>query len=284
MKQILIELPKAAYLPGEIVEGIVRLSIDKPVKARAVKLEIVGLEETHIEVRSGKHSHTYREYNHILKNDIILHGPLYDENLELQPGNYAFTFEFNIPETALPSYEGTNASVTYKLKAKVDVPFWLDIVDRKKIFVFRNRDALKLLLQPAQFQSENFFIPNHDKPGFSVELLKVGYLAGEVIKGSITLRNMGASKMRKVDVRLLGMEFAKAGGYDRDTTRHSSEIEISTNSVIEGVPIKFNLPTPRGAPSSYEGIFSNFRWAVEVGLDIPFGFDVKALYPVEILR
>jgi hypothetical protein len=52
----------------------------------------------------------------------------------------------------------------------------------------------------------------------------------------------------------------------------------------EGVAKVFFLQIPTDAPSSYEGMYSNFRWGVFVGLDIPFGFDVKALYPIEVLQ
>ncbi|UCG70271.1 MAG: hypothetical protein JSV09_04440 [Thermoplasmata archaeon] len=284
MKQISIELPKPAYLPGELVEGNARLTIDRPVKARAIKLNVVGLEETSITVGSGDDSRTYRERNFLLKNEIILHGPQFEKNVELPPGNYLFKFEYVIPENALPSYKGTNSSVTYKLRAKVDVPLWFDIEDKKEIFVFRNRGALKLLTHPARFWSENFSNLNPDKPGFSVELTKTGYLAGEAIEGTVNLKNMATSRIRHIYIRLLGEEFAWASGYHRNVTQQKHEIEISVANMVEGIPKLFFLPIPRDAPTSYEGLFSNFRWAVEVGLDIPFGFDVKALHPVEILR
>jgi hypothetical protein len=142
MNDISIDLVKEAYLPGEIIKGTVRLELEKSVKARAVKLRIIGLEETRVEVGSGDDSHTYHERNYILKNDIILHSPMYDKDLELDPGNYAFVFEFKMPENALPSYKGTNVSVTYTLEARVDVPWWLDIVEKRPIYVFRNREVL----------------------------------------------------------------------------------------------------------------------------------------------
>ncbi len=284
MKAIKIELQREGYLPGEIVEGTVNLTIDKPVKARAVKLDVTGLEETRITVSHGKSSTTYREHNYILRDEIILHGPQFEKNLELEQGNYVFKFEFKIPENAPPSYSGRHAFVTYKLIARVDVPLWLDIVDLKIIYVFRSREALKLLTQPVYFQSDNYSQLHDDKPGFSIELPKTGYRAGEHIECAITLKNMQASKIRKIDVTLLGEEFARARGHTRSTTQYKHEIEIPVHDMIEGVPKVCFLPIPTELPSSYEGMYSNFRWAVEVGLDIPFGFDVKALHPIEIIR
>ena len=49
MKEIAIELSREAFIPGELIEGAVSLLIDKPVSARAVKLEILGYEKTRIQ-------------------------------------------------------------------------------------------------------------------------------------------------------------------------------------------------------------------------------------------
>lgn len=283
MKQIAVELPKEAYLPGEIVEGRVRLSIDKTVTARAVKLDIIGLEETRITVGSSDSRTTYREHNYMLRDRVILHSPQYDNDMDLEPGNYVFKFESILPKNALPSYSGNHAVVSYKLLARVDIPLWFDILGLRNMFVFRDRYALKLLTAPVRFQSENFLAPG-DKPGFSVELTKTGYVAGEVIEGTVILSNTDSSKIRKIDVELLGAEFATARGHKRNRTQKKHEIEIPVHDMIDGIQNRFYLPIPRDAPSSYEGMYSNFRWGVEVGLDIPFGFDVKALHPVEILR
>lgn len=284
MKEIKIELHREGYLPGEIVEGAVNLTIDKPVKARAVKLDVTGLEETRITVSHGKSSTTYREYNYILKDQIILHGPQFEKNLELEQGNYVFKFEFKIPEYALPSYNGRNAFVRYKLKARVDVPYWFDIVDKKSFYVFRDRAALKLLTHPAFFQSKNYTQPHSKKPSFYVELPKAGYKGGEAIECILTLKNMTASRIRKVDAKLLGEEYARARRYTRTKTHHMHEIEIPVHDFIDEIPKVCLIPIPTEIPSSYEGRYSNFRWGLEIGLDIPFGLDVKALHPIEIIR
>lgn len=284
MKDISIELVKEAYLPGEIIKGTVILDLEKPVKARAVKLRIIGLEETSVEVGSGDDSHTYHEKNYILKNDIILHSPMYDDDLELDPGYFAFEFEFRMPEDALPSYRGTNVSVTYNLEARVDVPWWLDIVKKRPIYVFRNREVLRLLTAPVKFTSDNYMNGVSKKPCFGVELAKTGFLAGETVEGTVFLYNMAASKVRKIYIRLLGEEMATARGHRETRMQSKQEIEMPMHDMIEGIAKVFFLQIPNNAPSSYEGMYSNFRWGVFVGLDIPFGFDVKALYAIEVLQ
>jgi hypothetical protein len=284
MKKIVIELSREAFIPGELIEGTVKLSIDKQVSARAVKLVILGHERTHIKRGSGDDSRVYRETNYILRQNIVLHGPLYDNELELAPGNYVFEFEFMMPESALPSYNGSNVDIEYDLEARVDVPWWFDIVDKRRIYVFRSRNPLKFLKDPVTFQSDNYYHQYSDKPAFWAQITKSGFLAGEVIEGTVALKNTYSSKIRKIYVSLRGVEFARASGYTESITQYNERIEISVHDMSEGIPKLFYLSAPRNCPSSYEGIYSNFRWGVEVGLDIPFGFDIKALHPVEILR
>jgi hypothetical protein len=291
MNNISIQSVKSAYITGEIIKGIVRLKLDKTVKARAVKLEIFGLEETRIyrrgmysDTRSIKISYTYHDKNYFLKSYIILHCPQYDNDLELGPGNYAFRFEYKIPENALPSYMGRNASVSYKLVARVDVPWWLDVVEKRSIFVFRNREDLKSLTVPVKFTSDNFMDGISKKPCFGVELSKAGFLVGETIEGKVFLYNIADSKLRKIYVRLLGEELATAEGQQETKINYKQEIEIPVDDIMEGIAKVFFLQIPKNAPSNYEGLISNFSWGVEVGLDIPFGFDVKAFYPIEVLH
>jgi hypothetical protein len=284
MKEITIELSRDAFIPGELIEGAVKLSIDKGVSARAVKLEVTGSEKTHIERGSGDDSHVYRETNHIIKENIILHSPIYETELELAPGNYVFEFDFKLPEYALPSYDGSNADIKYELKARVDVPWWFDIVDKRPLYVFRSRNPLGLLKKRVQFQSDNYSDMRSQKPSFHAEIPKTGFLAGEVIEGTVALKNMSASNIRKIYLTLLGIEFAQASGYTESVTQSKERIEIPAHGMYEGVPIQFILPIPRNCPSSYEGRYSNFRWGVEIGLDIPLAFDVKTIHPVEILR
>lgn len=284
MKEIKIELFKDAFLPGDVVRGKVKLVIDKTVKARVIKMDIIGRESTNITVGSGDSSRTYHDHNFMLKHDVILQSPMYAENLELEPGSYEFRFEFRLPIFALPSYSGRHARISYILQAKVDVPLWFDIVDFREFYVFRNRKALNILKEPVHFQSNNYFIPDDGRPSFYVQLNKTGYRAGENIRGSITFKNMAVGSIRKVYIRLLGEEFASAASHHRNTMEIKNRIHIPNNGIIRGIPVQFQLPIPNNAPSSYEGIYSNYRWAVEVGLDWAFKIDVRALHPIEILQ
>jgi hypothetical protein len=284
MKQMAVELERQFFLPGEVVKGQVHLTIDKPVKARKIWLDVEGLEETSITDGAGKSSSTYYERNSMIENKILLHRPEGEEHTELEPGKYTFKFEFTIPKKALPSYRGRNAKITYSLNARVDVPKWLDIVEKKDFHVVRNRDDIRSYERPSHFQSDNYLNLEDDKPGFFVELPRIAFIAGKSIEGTITLCNKKACEVRKIELRLIGIEHAEASKYKVNQRLREYESELPTDNLVEATPARFHFPIPKSAPGSFEGNYSNFRWALEVQLDLPLKFDIKARYPVEIFR
>ena len=284
MRKISVDTEREAYLPGDAVRGKVRLSTDQPLRARAILLDVLGKEETRVTVQRGKSSYTYVSTNIIIRGEDLLLKPSVDEVLELQPGDYEFPFEFYVPANALPSYAGRCAKVSYNLTARVDVPLWLDVKDEREIFVFRSRDALEKLAQPAFFQSENYEPLTGEKPAFRVNLPRKGFVAGEFIEGTVTIRSKSSARVRKVRVVLKSQEHAVAQGYPSTQTPREHKWDIPADDIAEGVPKPFTLPIPADAPSSYEGTYSSYRWALEFDLDLAFAFDINALFPVEILR
>ena len=164
------------------------------------------------------------------------------------------------------------------------MPLWRDVTGSISFIVLRNSEVLESLKHSDNFQSKCFLKTGNNRPSFSVDLEKKGYLEGETIEGSITLKNIADLKLRKIDIKLSCVEFAKAGRHKRSTIKHDYEINIPPNEITEGMAKKFNLPLPIKAISSYEGKYSNIRWIVEVGLDLPLRFDIKAKNQVEVLQ
>ena len=280
MKQIRVELKKDVFLPGEKVEGRVFLSTDEPVKTRAIKVKIVGKEMTKIGSGKRRVSQTI----HILEDEIILLKDVSDDKFELQPGSHGYDFNFRIPEKVPPSYKGWNVSIEYAVEARIDVPYWLDITDRKLLYVLNSSKSLDSLKKQVHFCSANFSDYSLDKPSFSAELSMSGFVTGQIIEGTVTLRNPSKSKLRKVDIALSAIENASAHGRKTTVPYSVSKVNVPARDIIELMPVRFNLKIPKNVSSSYEGAISNLRWAVEIKLDIPFGFDVRAQQPVEIVN
>jgi hypothetical protein len=284
MKKIAVVLQREAYYQGQVVRGKVYLVLDRPVAARCVKLEVVGVESTSITFSTGKHSRTYTEQNHIIKKDIILHTPKNKGSPELEPGKYNFKFEFAIPDKALPSYKGKSAWVKYWVKARIDVPLWLDIVDKKVYYVYRRKDAIKRYKRPIQLQSENYLESQDDKPGFHIELEKAGYAAGERLTGLMTFSNVNNTKLRGVRLLLYGVEYAQASHLTEILRTREHVIKLIPQNIKEADTKRFSFVIPKDISSSYEGRYSHYRWAFEARLDLHLKTDVKAKCSLVIIK
>ncbi len=152
-----IELIKKSYVPGEVVKGKVRLSLDEPVKARRFLVSLIGEEWVDVVCGSGKSRRSKKEEVYIHAEDIELSGE----------GMYDFAekgFQFRIPENAQPtilmepqnlavktdkpegwkldyplfgrytSYVG-GAGLRWIVKAKLDIPWGKDKNTVEDIFV-----------------------------------------------------------------------------------------------------------------------------------------------------
>lgn len=280
MGQISIELAKNRYFPEETVRGTLKLSIDKPLDPNSIKLEMIGLEKTFIQSAHKRAAFTYSENNYLLKDDIPLEGPNELKN-ELAPGEHVFHFKFRMPQYALPTYSGTCASIAYNLNAKVDDQ---NINCTIPVLVQRDKHFPERLKEPVHFNSQNYFKHNDLNPGLYVELAQTGYLAGEDIWGSITLKNMATLRLKKMILELYGEEYAYAQKHHRTTVVHRIKKEFPTRDIKEGMPIQFIFPTPNVLPPGYEGMFSSFKWTFEVRLDISSLFKVNACHQIEIIK
>jgi hypothetical protein len=283
MNQLKIEVGKTEYYPGARLTGKINLATENPLETQLIKLQVSGLEKTRVQAIKGQLSQDYSDYNYILKNEVPLIESSGMEEANLEPGEYEFIFEFRIPTFALPSYSGKNVDIIYKLNANVDEPNWSNITDELNFVILRNKKALNILKEPVHFHSDNYFKPDDGRPSFYLQLSKGGYLQRETIEGNITLKNIDGSKIKSVYVRLLGKEFASAKGFHKTVLLHKSKKEIPGDSIIKGIPIQFKFPIPENIPSSYEGLYSNFRWLMEVDLDWEFEYDIKASHPIEII-
>ena len=246
--RIWIELPRDAYYTGEVVSGTVALQVDKPVDARGLALDVFGREETVITRQRGKQSVTYRSRADLLAWQVPLHGPGV-----VPPGLQRFPFQFQIPVYALPSYTGTHATVSYGVNARLDVPwFWSGGAP--------------------------------DGPQVYVELDGDRFFARELIGCRITILRLGEHRVRRVYVRLVGGEWARAQNAEETTTSKVADLEIPMGTIKVGEPFTFEIPLPAEIQSSYRGTYSYFSYILQIGLDIAWATDLVAETPVVIVR
>lgn len=91
-----IDLTQKSYSPGEMIKGTVKLSLDKPVKARRFSISLIGEEWVDVSCGAGKSRRSKKEEIEIHAEEIELSGE----------GMYDFArrnFQFRIPEDAPPT-------------------------------------------------------------------------------------------------------------------------------------------------------------------------------------
>ncbi|HEY5605615.1 MAG TPA: hypothetical protein VIL45_03715 [Thermoplasmata archaeon] len=272
-RSIGVELPRMSYYTGEVTEGAVVIDTTREVPSRGLYVDFEGVEETVITRGSGKQSHTYRSSAQLVRWRLPLRG-----EGPVPAGVQRFPFKFQVPIYALPSYEGRHAKVKYTLSARLDVPLWLDTVWSGEIFVFYDRRSVRTYAQPLRFRSAG------QGPEVYVELDGDRFFARELIGCRITLNRTGNARIRRVYVRLIGGEWAKADGQQESTQSYQHEVSVPMEVIRVGVPFTFEIPIPSEVHSSYRGTYSYYGYLLQVGLDIAWGFDIVAQTPIVIVR
>ena len=272
-----IELPRTSYYTGEVVSGAVLLETDKPVDSRGLSLDVFGRESTVITRQRGKQSVTYRSNADILGWRVPLHGPGVTP-----PGLQRFPFEFQIPVSALPSYAGAHATVSYGVNARLDVPWWPDAVASQPLYVFFARESVRTFSDPVRFWSGD---PRQaEGPQVYVELDGSRFFARELLGCRITILRLGEHRMRRVYVRLVGGEWARAQNAEETTTTTVSELDIPMAAIKVGEPFTFEVPIPADVQSSYKGTYSYYSHLLRIGLDLAWATDLVAETPLVIVR
>lgn len=283
MKRIQIVLPKASFFSSEEITGNVEIETDAPIEARGLSLQIAGEERTNVTVHRGKHSHTVTESVPLVNMTLPLFAvqgasfpPGPKGGIVIPAGRHIMSFRFQLAPGTLPTYRGTHAHVTYMLTANIDVPLWVDLNDRKELFIFRREPVAGMF--PAQASSP----AGGDKPVVQVSLPKGRYMPGEALQGTAMVHNPGGKKIRHLTISLEGHEAASARGHMAGTSVSAGKIEVPYPEGAPQAAVPFAMTVPQGTETSYRGQTSSLTWALKIELDIAFGFDVAAHVPVEI--
>lgn len=287
MSSLEIMLGKEVYKPGEKVDGQILLKLDKRTKARDIAVEIYGNEHTHITrletrvVPNGKGgvttttvSVTYtedvaviNEGTSLMEKAIGTYEP--GKKIVLTPNIYTLPFSFTLPEDATPTYNGEHAEVYYNVSAKVDVPWWSDIDDKKSFRVIPEEGVAKEG-EPIQLEAKKGQIY------MQVDLNKKDFKRGEHLEGKVKINNDAGKKIRKVLIDLYANEHARAEGHTEDSTvmRYTQEIPIDPPETIY-FEKSFKIQIPHDAIQTINKRYFSIDWYFKAGLDIAMAIDLE---------
>src|SRR6266702_3326923 len=161
--------------------------------------------------------------------------------------------------------EGPLPAGTYRFPFKFQIPLY-------------DRPSVRTYAQPVRFRSGG------EGPEVYVELDGDRFFARELIGCRITLNRTGNARIRRVYTRLIGGEWARADGQQETTETYRTEVAVPMDQIRVGVPCTFEIPIPADVASSYRGTYSYYSYALHIGLDIAWGFDIVAQTPIVIVR
>jgi hypothetical protein len=238
--QISIQLAQSTYRPGETVRGTVHVSARSDLRLRGVVVHAFGEEVTTLGPNTLM---TQRSYPFDLSFNLWLPAAADDK---LPKGEYDFPFEFALPVSLPPSFNGEFTRIVYLLEAKVDLPLHADI---------RHEQALHILPAPLVNADEPAGASARSPQGLQLELALAasGFYPGDHVPGTLRVTGGGESPITAASVELISRETGEAHEFADHFDKVRVRAEIDPARLTGGQPFPIDLPLPEDADPSFVG-------------------------------
>ncbi|CAJ0581039.1 unnamed protein product, partial [Mesorhabditis spiculigera] len=264
------------YRPGEFVSGTAILRLTEPCTARVVTIKLRGFAKTRWEYRRSSRRHDHTSYSHtdryggdidIARQEVVVWSDQQSE--KIPAGMHQFKFQFQLPPSCLPSFEGEYGQVRYRLHAEVDRPWRFDH-DCHLTFTVTTPCDLNLypeLKEPAfHIVCEKTGLPlfRRGDVGVEVYMPKKGFVPGETIPVRITIKNESSKDMEKVTLTL--REYADYAGY------YGADNQFPVNALFSAAATGDSLKEQRRNVASVDfklNMAAHAEGSFDFGLQIP---------------
>lgn len=262
-------------MPGDTLLAEAVLSVLSETPVDFVRLRLEGNAFT--AVGQGKQRVTYR-------------GVFYDREWTSPPmkmfrGEMRFPTSFDLPAWLPPTYNGADASITYRLNVYVSIPWW---PDRSVTFEV----PVRLAPTPAPEPLPTTFASTRDGPKGKLPFMEVSYDAtqlaiGDVLSGSVSLQNLHGRKVRSVGLTFVELETLAQPRYDvREGMRF--RLRVFDGCPPEGVAIPFRVRLPdtatvtMGMAGRTQMVPLSIATQVEMRADVAWGEDIVLRSPIVV--
>jgi len=295
--KINVVLDRISYVGGDIVQGTVFLKCEVPFTAKGVLVKIKGHEKASWEewkqrqTQEGqppeRYIHVHKESKEFFKDHIRV----YPYEGVVQPGEYSFPFQYQLPPTLPGTYceshgnwghgDSFLAEVIYFAKAKIDVVFKNDL-KKKQHFVINER--FDKALQPSYGENSKTFLLAKGKLSAKVWLDKNCYFPGNTVLARLEANNTSVKPTNKVNVKVIKHLQLHAEGHHWE-----KKAEIYRQAYKGFEPSWFGvrwLPFPIPVnilPSTTTSRLVKCHYFFVVECDIPGAIDLQVQLPTAIL-
>ena len=295
---------KLEYKSGETVSGKLVIDGKKDVNVRSFRFIVEGKEKTNVTVsepytRSDSQGNSTTSYKNVTYSDSnvflsinleqflskssntsLITNTDKDSGIIIQKGSTEIPFEFPLPDNALSSYKGRNASINYEIKATIDKKLRSDINTSTSINVVSIKEE-----KNNNNNSTIYVSDKSSKKGLYIKLIvaKNIYKIGDTIEGTIFIGKPSsiATTIRSIKMKLIGTEYAIARGKKVTTVIQNIDNEIINWKENEETPFKVKIPET--ITKSYRSKLSELYWEIKVTVDIPMDSDLNALAKIKII-
>ncbi|XP_056630436.1 arrestin domain-containing protein 3-like [Diorhabda carinulata] len=202
--KILLDTP-GIMSPGSTMYGRVVCTFISNLNIREIRCKLKGTEDTRI--RRGKN--TYIGENEFLNLKLRLLG-----ESNLQSGVYEYPFYFPLPQDIPSSFQGEFGSISYSIKAVVDIPFSFDYKDKLTFVVTALTDFNKIRqnirLTPITYQNEKnlcCWCCASEPITINLSLKKNAFVLGELAKVTVEVTNLSNKNVEELVLTLIRLTY-----------------------------------------------------------------------------
>jgi hypothetical protein len=279
-----IELTRQISRPGDEIAGTVHLAAEGKIRARELTVSLQG-EET-----VGANS---------INRSIII--PLVNEQrsfpLEKNAGDgetpqgsdnpqeclsshdrFCSPFTFKLPENIPPSYASDIFKCLYFVKARLDIPWGRDMIEKMHITVVPY-EPISQESRPVEISLER------ENLKIKVDLERDSLFAGDSLAGTFYLEHIAEEAPRLVNFELRAEEHSLEESYSFSRVQWSLTKDVPLKDFETGYTMaRFEFPTPADAPFSFKWNSFEVFWEFLVTITTFDDEEVKISRPILIKR
>lgn len=209
--QIIFDPPSGVYYGGQMVSGVVQVTLTKSVKVKGISLHIYGYgkvewyDQSKKKKKTGRPDYTGTEEYLSMNTNLV---QAENDTLELPPGIHSYIFKCHLAEDLPTSFEGTNGCIKYIVKVTLERPWKFNETYTAGFTVLRmldlNRESpqSKLPIEFEHMQTNKCWICKSTPLVLVVKLAKTGFVPGETISVNGRITNLGPNKVEEVRIYL----------------------------------------------------------------------------------
>ncbi|KAG0724716.1 Arrestin domain-containing protein 3 [Chionoecetes opilio] len=205
---LVLEPEQPVYIPGQAVQGYLKVVGQEEVACRNIKITIKGHSKVHWSEKSGKNRRHYRAEEQYFRQPVTVWDGA-NSNNAMQPCNRKFLFNFILPHDIPSSFISHIGRVIYQVKAEADRPWTLD--QSHKVFFsvnFMYDLNTDHLARPIRLQDEKTVCCLCCSQGpidLNMRCARSGYVPGESIVVDGEVVNHSGGNIMYTEIKLVQM-------------------------------------------------------------------------------